>query len=100
MCDNLPARRQAVNETRAPDATVPRTQRSAQPLRSGALLSRGRKEGSIRDGPGSAQQREERCSASGTRGAVPRALFLPAISNLPDAPYNLWIALAISKTSI
>ena len=33
--------------------------------RRGALQSRGRNEGSIRNGPGSAEQREERCTASG-----------------------------------
>ena len=43
---------------------VPRTQRSAPPLRRGALQSRGP---SCKVGPGSAAQREERCTASGTR---------------------------------
>ena len=42
--------------------------RSAPPLRRGALLIRGRNKGSICNGPGSAEQREERCTASGTRG--------------------------------
>src|SRR3954454_18754070 len=41
--------------------------RSAPHLRRGALLSRGRNEVSVRDGPGSAEQREERCTASGTK---------------------------------
>jgi len=46
---------------------VPRTQRSAPLLRRGALLSRGPCGGVGAVGPGSAEQREERCTASGTR---------------------------------
>jgi hypothetical protein len=47
--------------------SVPRMLRNTSLLRCGALLIRGRNEGSARNGPGSAEQREERCTASGTR---------------------------------
>ena len=49
---------------RAKPPAVPR--RSPDAARSGALLSRGPSR-SVEIGPGSAQQREERCTASGTR---------------------------------
>jgi hypothetical protein len=41
--------------------------RNAPLLRRGALLIRGRNGLGIGDGPGSAEQREERCTAPGTR---------------------------------
>jgi hypothetical protein len=43
--------------------------RGAPLLRRGALLIRGR------NGPGSAEQREERCTASGTRGTRLRTAY-------------------------
>ena len=46
--------------------SVPRMQRITPLLRRDALLIRGRNEGSACNGPGSAEQREERCTASGT----------------------------------
>jgi hypothetical protein len=55
--------------------------RSAPLLRRGALLIRGRNEGSARNGPGSAVHREERCTASGTRS--------PVIAGLDPAIYPL-----------
>jgi len=45
---------------------VPRMLRNTPLLRRGALLIRSRNEGSACNGPGSAEQREERCTASGT----------------------------------
>ena len=49
---------------------VPRMLRSALPLRRGALLIRAPSDHRRFLGPGSAEQREERCTASGTRCAA------------------------------
>jgi hypothetical protein len=51
--------------------SVARMLRSAPHLRRGALLIRGRHKLRVCHGPGSAEQREERCTASGTRGNWP-----------------------------
>jgi hypothetical protein len=75
------------------DGLVPRTRRSAQHLRSGAPLSRGRYEGSIRDGPGSAEQREERCTAPGTREPRLPVLAVDRLDVLADLLIFLLVAL-------
>src|SRR4051812_43804244 len=54
--------------SRSPDAAQRAVLHGVVRCRAGAVTKRG-----VRNGPGSARQREERCSASGTRGRLFRA---------------------------
>jgi hypothetical protein len=65
-----------VLDCRAAALVVSRMQRSAPPLRRVALLISGPTLASVEIGPGSAEQREGRCTVSGTREEFALAAFL------------------------